>query len=138
MCKKIFVWSLIYQIAFLLFFSVIAVQVVVADESVTIEWDQNQPVPSKGYKVFQRSLPDGVFNYTTPVWSGIEITYTTPILPNGVYAWEVRASTDEGDSGSSNEVIYPVESPPDIIVYAHRPAAIRIKVTAPPPLPEED
>lgn len=69
--------------------------------TVTVAWDPNDPTPG-GYRVFARPI-DGVYDYTSPVWSGPEtqtvIEYDDPPLPaippaaglDG--AWDKLAST---------------------------------------------
>jgi len=120
MCKKILIWSLLYQFMAVL----ILTYAVFGAETITLQWDENIPTP-EGYRVFQRLLPDE-FDYTNPVWTGTEITYTTPDLENGVYAWEVRAFKDGLESGSSNEVVYTIEPEPDTITYPTRPKQLII------------
>lgn len=90
---------------------------------VTLAWDANDPAP-EGYRLFQRA--DGqAYDYTAPAWSGTGTTATLQV-PDGTYAWVVRAYVAGQESGDSNEVVFTVEPQPAPIVYPGRPKQLII------------
>jgi hypothetical protein len=87
-----------------------------ADQPVTFQWTQGDPAPSgTEYRLFQRAI-DGQYNFASPVWTGPGTTCRLT-LPDGSYAFMVRAYIGEATSGDSNEVQFSVEptQPPLII-----------------------
>lgn len=85
----------------------------VAQASVTLEWDANDPSP-EGYRLF-RKVDGGQYDYASPLET---ITSGTRFVDENIEAGEtyyyvVRAYEGANESGDSNEVTYtaPVEEP---------------------------
>lgn len=69
---------------------------------ISLAWDANDP-PVDGYLLFMRP-ENSDYDYTTPVWSGVDTTCTIEDISNGAYYFVVRAYSDEAESSDSNEV----------------------------------
>jgi hypothetical protein len=69
---------------------------------VSLAWDENDP-PVDGYLLFIRAA-DYSYDYSSPVWSGVDTTCTIENLSNGTYYFIVRAYSGDAESQDSNEV----------------------------------
>ena len=72
---------------------------------VQLQWDPNIKHVD-GYKMFMRT-DDSNYNYSSPVWTGTDITCIIYELKENVkYFFIVRAYLKENESTNSNEVCY--------------------------------
>lgn len=115
----------ILLIACLLIFGIVGVSV--ADQTVTFIWETTETVD--GFRLFQRQQ-SGEYNYSVPVWEGVETT-TKLTIPNGDYAFVVRAFIGSQESLDSNEVLFSVSPEPDQIVVPGRPKSFTITFETP-------
>ncbi len=86
---------------------------------VTLAWDANS-TPPDGYRLFQRAA-GGVYNYSSPTWSGSGTSATLSNLADGAtYYFVVRAFASSNESGDSNEVSYltPIPTPQTYTITA--------------------
>lgn len=92
---------------------------------VTFMWDANDPVP-EGYRLFIHSI-GADYNYAEPIWQGSEITATVDI-PEGIEHYAVvRAFEGDLESGNSNEVVFTIESEPEVLYCPKRPKTLIIQ-----------
>ncbi|MCP4760431.1 MAG: hypothetical protein GY870_01535 [archaeon] len=70
---------------------------------IELKWDENNPTP-ESYSVYQTE--EGTpFNYSTPAWTGSEITCTITGLDDcKVYVFVVRANACGNQSEDSNQI----------------------------------
>jgi hypothetical protein len=97
---------------------------VCADGNLTFSWTANDPAP-EGYRLFQRASGQP-YDYTAPVWSGTGTTCTISAIPDGTYAWVLRAFIGDLESPDSNEVVFTVSEQPPPVVYPCRPKQLII------------
>jgi hypothetical protein len=72
---------------------------------VTLSWDSNG-TSVEGYRIFQR-LEDQAYDYTQPVWTGVDTVATLDDLAQCTnYFFVVRAYSGGDESSDSNEVSY--------------------------------
>lgn len=91
-----FVWLRFSIIAFLLF----PLPAFATDLSVA--WDESESSVD-GYLLFSRS-EDGAYDYSSPIWSGVETTAEVEDVEDGIHYFVVRAYLGTAESADSNEV----------------------------------
>jgi hypothetical protein len=102
--------KMITTILFILFALLFATTVMA--EEVKYAWDHNDPLP-EGYRLFLRYGTEA-YDYTAPVWQGIENSTTSiPVDKSRVFHAVVRAYVGEYESADSNEVSWAVVPSPN-------------------------
>ena len=56
-----------------------------ADRSITLSWDPNSEKDLAGYKVFYKEFGVASFNYTSPIWEGVETTCKVTVPGDGEF-----------------------------------------------------
>ena len=94
----------------LLLFVLLSASTVYADKSVTLVWDANSEKDLAGYRIFYKEYGVPSFDYTTPLWEGMETTCTVVVPGDGQF---VARAFDVGgkESGDSNVAVF--DTPPD-------------------------
>ena len=91
-----FVWLRFSIIAFFFF----SLPTYAADLSVA--WDESESSVD-GYLLFSR-VEDSAYDYSSPLWSGVETTAEVEDVADGIHYFVVRAYLGTAESADSNEV----------------------------------
>lgn len=95
-------------------------------DQVTLAWDAVTPAPD-GYRLFV-APENSSFDYSKPAWQGAATACTIPNLSAGqTYHFTVRAYKGQIESASSNEVVYTVPLPAEVITYPKQPRTLIIR-----------
>jgi chitinase len=103
----------LFVILWLLLLPVLLISQTTSTMTIVLAWDPNTEPDLAGYHVYwgNASAQYGAFKATVPVMPAP--TYTTPVLPNGLYYFAVTAFNTAGlESGFSNEVSATIASAP--------------------------